>query len=383
MLDLCKEVIHLKSFVHVSTAYAYCQQQEAEERIYDMKVSPDQMLQLAEWKDGEPLNAIQDSVFEGRPNTYTFTKALAEQYIEKNRGRLPVAIARPSIVTATWKGPSPGWIDSYNGPGGMVLLGALGIARTLRFKPGCTADLIPVDVVVNALISIAWHTAQTALPDRLPIYNITTGTTNPITWYDYLLYSRKQAMRAPSMRMVRPPAQVVGGEGVSLVSHCLTKWISEVLFAYFLDFLLILTGRKAMMVNIVQRMHHALSLLKYFCTRSWSFPCPNLSSLIQHMSQNSAGDLDKFYMDVRGIKWKEYIGLCYMGARRNLLKESDSTIAEAKKRLWRITLLYQGLIVMTWLTLILGLSFFPFISAYKLAASAVTVPLQAACGQFV
>ena len=31
------------------------------------------------------------------PNTYTFSKALAEEIIEKLNGRLPIAIIRPSI----------------------------------------------------------------------------------------------------------------------------------------------------------------------------------------------------------------------------------------------------------------------------------------------
>ena len=62
------------------------------------------------------------------PNTYTYTKALAEQLLEKECGDIPLAIVRPSIVTAAAQEPLPGWIDNLNGPTGkknLINLGAI------------------------------------------------------------------------------------------------------------------------------------------------------------------------------------------------------------------------------------------------------------------
>lgn len=42
-----------------------------------------------------------------RPNTYTFTKALAEYIVNQEGENLPVAIVRPSIIGAVWKEPLP------------------------------------------------------------------------------------------------------------------------------------------------------------------------------------------------------------------------------------------------------------------------------------
>lgn len=36
----------------------------------------------------------------------------------KERGDLPLAIVRPSIVTAAKQEPIPGWVDNLNGPTG-------------------------------------------------------------------------------------------------------------------------------------------------------------------------------------------------------------------------------------------------------------------------
>ena len=40
----------------------------------------------------------EKNIVGGYPNTYTFTKSLAERALKKNRGSLPVVIVRPSII---------------------------------------------------------------------------------------------------------------------------------------------------------------------------------------------------------------------------------------------------------------------------------------------
>ena len=43
-----------------------------------------------------------------KPNTYTFTKALAENILQTEGAGLPLSIIRPSIVAAAWRDPEPG-----------------------------------------------------------------------------------------------------------------------------------------------------------------------------------------------------------------------------------------------------------------------------------
>ena len=49
------------------------------------------------------------------------------------------------------------------------------------------ADLIPVDVVINAMIVAAWKTSQdyTGNPTIPPVYNVTSGSIKPINWGKY------------------------------------------------------------------------------------------------------------------------------------------------------------------------------------------------------
>lgn len=338
VLELCHRLSRLEAFVHVSTAYAYCHLPKSEERLYPMKVKPSQMIDLCSWMDDASLEVGCTKLFEGRPNTYTFTKALAEHFIDQNRAQLPVAIARPSIVTASKQEPITGWIDSVNGPAGASLLGTLGIARTINYKPNSKADLIPVDTVANALIAIAWKTAQDPPVGKpLKVYNITTSDVNPTTWVKYLEYGRVIAMQMPSMRMVRVPAQVVHGDSVNQVYHKFTKFFSETLFAYFVDLILLVLGYKPLMIRLVRRMHNAFNMLEFFTNHEWIFPCDNLLKLTDSLSPV---DQKLFDFDVRKIDWREYTYNMYIGIRRHLLKEDDENVHKAKKRFARLKMGY-------------------------------------------
>ena len=42
-------------------------------------------------------------------------QALAESLLEREGLGLPLAIMRPSIVSASYKEPYPGWVDNFNG----------------------------------------------------------------------------------------------------------------------------------------------------------------------------------------------------------------------------------------------------------------------------
>lgn len=64
-------------------------------------------------------------------------------------------------VTSTAYEPVCGWINNFFGPQGVTVGAAMGMLRTLHCDSNVLADLIPVDLVINATIALAWDTAQT------------------------------------------------------------------------------------------------------------------------------------------------------------------------------------------------------------------------------
>lgn len=62
---------------------------------------------LHRWMDEELVSTLTPKLIRQHPNTYTYTKALAEYLVQQEAGHLNVAIVRPSIVGASWKEPFP------------------------------------------------------------------------------------------------------------------------------------------------------------------------------------------------------------------------------------------------------------------------------------
>lgn len=104
--------------MHVSTAYCNCDRSDVKEAVYPPSIGPDQITSLVDILDEDLVDSLTTKLVGNRPNTYTFTKALAEFWLKENRGDVPLVIVRPSIVISSINGPLPGWVDNWNGPTG-------------------------------------------------------------------------------------------------------------------------------------------------------------------------------------------------------------------------------------------------------------------------
>ncbi len=139
----------------MSTAYANCGLLEIEEKVYKLALSATDTINKVNCIESLGVNGpIIQELMEGRPNAYTFSKAVAENLVNEKYSKLPVVIVRPSIVTPSLQEPAPGfysyhvinqklnellnyfflkgWVDNLNGVAGTLLLGSLGIARTME-----------------------------------------------------------------------------------------------------------------------------------------------------------------------------------------------------------------------------------------------------------
>lgn len=89
--------------MYVSTAYSNCHLPEVYEELYPAPIDPARLIQLTEWLDDDLLEALTPKLVSPRPNTYTYTKALAEHLLVNDGARLPISIVRPSIGESTRK----------------------------------------------------------------------------------------------------------------------------------------------------------------------------------------------------------------------------------------------------------------------------------------
>ncbi len=114
----------------------------------------------------------------GWPDAYAFTKALGEQALIDSKGDVPVSIVRPSIIESALAEPRPGWIRGFRMAEPVLISYARGLLREFPGVPEGTVDVIPVDLVVAAIITVA------ALgPDRAPpICQVASGGINPLRY---------------------------------------------------------------------------------------------------------------------------------------------------------------------------------------------------------
>lgn len=97
VMQICSEMVHLKSIVHVSTAYTQCPQPYIEEKFYPPPLDSGEMLVLTKCTSDKLLECITPVLLDKWPNTYTFTKAIAEDVVHQHGAGLPIGMFRPGI----------------------------------------------------------------------------------------------------------------------------------------------------------------------------------------------------------------------------------------------------------------------------------------------
>jgi hypothetical protein len=118
---------------------------------------------------------IQRANFWGWPNIYTFTKSLGESLLAPAADRLPISVARPSIVESSVKQPFRGWNEGVNTTAPLsYLLGTY--FRQLPSNERKRLDVIPVDFVCRGLTLISAAVAERC---HEKVYQLATSAVNP------------------------------------------------------------------------------------------------------------------------------------------------------------------------------------------------------------
>ncbi|XP_015930218.1 putative fatty acyl-CoA reductase CG5065 [Parasteatoda tepidariorum] len=335
VLQLCHKMTQIAALIHVSTAYSYCNRKEVDEIVYKEKVSPQKVIDIAEWMDESLLESFLPKLMDGRPTTYHYSKAMAENLLVSDRGDVPVAIVRPSIVTAAYKEPMPGWVDGVNGPSAFIIMTGRGLLRTMLVYEGTVVDWIPVDLLANVLLTAAWHIG-THKPNSVKVFNCTSGNLNRVTWSDIERTAYPLIIKHPSLKILRYPG---GSFKSSPFLNKLSIKLEHSLPAHVIDALSSIIGLKTEYVSMVRRMERAAGYLQYFTTKEWTFRSNNYLHLRE---LQSARDRKEFDIDIRPIEWTPYLESYVLGVRKYILGEDDSTLPAARKKINR--LYYAGIL---------------------------------------
>lgn len=111
MLALARKMPRLKSFVYVSTAYCNCDRSFIREEFYPPTFTAKELSILIKNSSDAEMAILKDHLIDKKPNTYTLTKATAEDLVREAAEELPISVFRPSIVFPTLQEPFPLWVS--------------------------------------------------------------------------------------------------------------------------------------------------------------------------------------------------------------------------------------------------------------------------------
>jgi fatty acyl-CoA reductase len=210
-LNFAKKCAKIQLLLHVSTAYVSGEKAglilenpyhmgesldgghgldiDMEKTVVEEKLSE---LRAKEATDAEITMEMKDFAIQrarkhGWPNSYVFTKAMGEMLMGHLKGNLPLVIIRPSIVTSTFKDPFPGWVEGIRTIDSLGVGYAKGKLKCFLGDPESLTDVIPADMVVNAMmVAMAAHAndqpaaGSSSDDDQVIIYHVGSSVSNPI-----------------------------------------------------------------------------------------------------------------------------------------------------------------------------------------------------------
>uniref|UniRef100_A0A1I8NWD6 Fatty acyl-CoA reductase n=1 Tax=Stomoxys calcitrans TaxID=35570 RepID=A0A1I8NWD6_STOCA len=320
LVKIAQNLSNLKAFIHVSTAYSHPYRYDLKEMIYPLYYDWRTAIKLAETYDVETLNPLFPKLASKHPNTYTFTKYLAEAIIDEYRHKLPVAIVRPSIVVSSYKEPMPGWIDNINGPVGMLLACGTGIMRTSHGNPHIVSDMISVDMCSNSLLVAAYKVGTNPSTNNnggpLEVFNCCQSSTNHVTTGDIVNMGKEVVLINPFEKCIWLPE---GSITPCPVWHYWRLLTLQIIPAILLDGLLFLARKPPFLVKVNRHIYHTTKILKTFMNNEWLFYNDKFKELETVLTDK---DLSKFgFLGFSTCDKFEYYQNCGKGIKEFLLNE--------------------------------------------------------------
>ncbi|KAL0858675.1 hypothetical protein ABMA27_011167 [Loxostege sticticalis] len=342
LLELCDMLPNMEAFVYVSTGYSNAELSVIEEKVYPPPTPLDQLLSLADSMPEELLSSITQKYIYPKPNTYTFTKAMAEVAVQEHAGAAyPMAIFRPTIVISALRTPFPGWVENMNGPTGVIVGAGKGVLHVFSCRRDARADMIPVDIATDSLLAAAWETATDKSPE-VRVYNCSSYA-NPTTWRDFESALHRHVRTYPLDQVLwYPYGTIVENE---FAQKCL-EFVLQTMPLHLAEYCARILGikTKLSLIMVSNRLQAMNKVLQFFSQREWKFVTTNMERLQQRLTPEDAAI---YNLDPKTINWDEMYVNFIKGTRKYMLKEKDENLPAARKHLNRMCLLHNGVILFT------------------------------------
>ncbi|KAL1451473.1 hypothetical protein WDU94_005849 [Cyamophila willieti] len=266
----------LQSFVYVSTAFSNCDRKHIEEKFYDPVFSDEETVTLLQHSQRNEQALLLPHILNRKPNTYIFTKSIAEDLVRESSAHLPVVVVRPSIVMPTLTEPFPYYTNDKNS---VLSAGAGSGAGLLRVFP-CSKDNIPDmicgDMTANCILAVSWSTAVSS--ESPQIYNF-VGYESPSLVRDMLkinICKSRESKESFEGALWLPHITLVENTYILFFLYYLLHLLPGLFFSFGERYL----NRKPMIMKIYRKIFFLSKTLHYFLFNNWSFTNDNTKSLL-------------------------------------------------------------------------------------------------------
>ncbi|XP_072762936.1 fatty acyl-CoA reductase 1-like [Anoplolepis gracilipes] len=329
---LAESIKNLIALVYVSTAYTHLDNPFIEEKTYPPIADWRKMIKMAESLDEHILSIFTAKCLNNIPNTYLFSKNLAEGVIQEYSSFLPCAIVRPSVVINSLRDPMPGWIDNFNGPMGLIAAGGKGLLPVAYASNNISQDDIPVDIVINTIILVTWKLGLTTFTPQSTCFvvNCTFPNEKSILFREVSNIGFKVIKEIPFEGVLWTPSTLFVE---NLIIYYTLTILWHILPAVIIDSVLKLSGHKPMLLGLQKKIYVANRALKHFSFNEWKFDNTNSRAL---MSSMPFDDREAFSIDLSDVDIEKCIRNVIIGIKKYLLHEDMNRLDAAKTHCKRV-----------------------------------------------
>ncbi|PNF40527.1 hypothetical protein B7P43_G08166 [Cryptotermes secundus] len=341
------DLTNLPVLVHISTVYCICDRKVVEEVIYPPHADWRDIINIVENTDEHILDVLTPKILGNLPNTYVFTKSLAEHVVKDLGENLPIVIIRPSIVISTLNDPFPGWIENFNGPVGLLIASGKGIVRVALGSPDTVVDYMTVDFAVKIICIAAWEKARSSNLNPA-VYNASSGKLKQITLKLLLDIGLEVTAENPLGNMLWKPSVYITD---NRIIYFWTMILLHLIPAILVDSLLKFAGKKPLLLRIQKRIFLASMALFHFASNSWYLKNDMMLWLID---QVLPADKEFQMKEIHNVDVKEYFTSATKGALVYLLKEPEDR-TQARRiytRFWWLDAILRVVIIISLLWIV-------------------------------
>lgn len=261
----------------------------------------------------------------GWQDTYVFTKAMGEMLVDSTRGQLPVVIVRPSVVESTFKDPFPGWMEGNRMMDPIIISYGRGQLPGFLVDPKSVLDVVPVDMVANAMLAAM---AKHAGTPGLEVYQVASSVVNPLVFSELAKMSSDHFKEHPFIDGDGNPLRLSNLQifqdmesfmnAVTKCSHSIKERIRSSANADAL-----VARHKQLTLKIKQQAAYLANLYQPYTFYAGRFDNAKTQHLHSSLSQQ---EKEIFGFDVREIDWESYIKRTHIpGLRKHVLKGRGSS----------------------------------------------------------